>query len=70
MATFAPGEPHFGGAGNDLGWSQKIFYLPERLIRQVLEDSGQTEPGTIDFKEPVPGECPRCAGTRRALAPA
>lgn len=52
IATFAPGEPHFGGAGDDLGWSQKIFYLPERLIRQVLEDSGQTEPGTIDFKSP------------------
>ncbi|PBC04195.1 AraC family transcriptional regulator [Mesorhizobium sp. WSM3860] len=52
IATFAPGEPHFGGAGDDLGWSQRIFYLPEGLVRQVLEDSGQTEPGTIDFKSP------------------
>jgi len=33
IATFAPGEPHSGGAGAELGWSQKIFYLPERLIR-------------------------------------
>ncbi|PWJ86873.1 AraC family transcriptional regulator [Mesorhizobium loti] len=51
VATFAPGEPHFGGAGDDLGWSQKIFYVPECLIRQVLEE-GQIGPGTIDFKSP------------------
>nr|WP_246728133.1 AraC family transcriptional regulator [Mesorhizobium japonicum] len=52
IATFAPGEPHFGGSGHDLGWSQKIFYLPDGLIRQVLGHSGQTGPGTIDFKSP------------------
>jgi AraC-like DNA-binding protein len=52
IATFAPGEPHFGGAGTDLGWSQKIFYLPERLIRHVLEDSGAEAMGTLDFKSP------------------
>jgi AraC-like DNA-binding protein len=52
IATFAPGEPHFGGAGSDLGWSQKIFYLPERLIRHVLEDSGTAAMGTLDFKSP------------------
>lgn len=52
IATFAPGEPHFGGAGIDLGWSQKIFYLPERLIRHVLEDSGVAPLGTLDFKSP------------------
>ena len=52
IATFAPGEPHFGGAGTELGWSQKIFYLPERLIRHVLDDSGAAALGTLDFKNP------------------
>jgi AraC-like DNA-binding protein len=52
IATFAPGEPHFGGAGTNLGWSQKILYLPERLIRHVLDDSGTTALGTLDFKSP------------------
>lgn len=52
IATFAPGEPHSGGAGADLGWSQKIFYLPEALIRHVIEDSGTSVPGTIDFNAP------------------
>ncbi len=52
IASFAPGEPHFGGAGAELGWSQKIFYLPERLIRHVLEDSGTAALGTLDFKSP------------------
>lgn len=61
VATFAPGEPHFGGAGDDLGWSQKIFYMPEGLIRQVLED-GQTEPGTIDFKSPFQENAPVAHG--------
>ena len=52
IATFAPGEPHFGGAGAELGWSQKIFYLPEGLIQHVLEDSGTAALGTLDFKSP------------------
>jgi AraC-like DNA-binding protein len=52
IATFAPGEPHFGGAGADLGWSQKILYLPERLIRHVLEDSEASVRGTLDFNSP------------------
>jgi AraC-like DNA-binding protein len=52
IATFAPGEPHFGGAGDDHGWSQKIFYLPEGLIRHVLKDGDRSERGTIDFKSP------------------
>lgn len=52
IATFAPGEPHFGGAGADQGWSQKIFYLPERLIRHVLEDIGAPASRTLDFKSP------------------
>ncbi|CAN7762626.1 AraC family ligand binding domain-containing protein [Mesorhizobium sp. LjNodule214] len=62
VATFAPGEPHFGGAGDDLGWSQKIFYMPEGLVRQVLEDSGQNEPGTIDFKSPFQENAPVAHG--------
>ena len=52
IATFAPGEPHFGGSGADQGWSQKILYLPELLIRNVLEDSGVGVLGTLDFKLP------------------
>jgi AraC-like DNA-binding protein len=52
IATFAPGEPHLGGAGADQGWSQKIFYLPESLIQHVLEDSGRPARGTIDFESP------------------
>jgi AraC-like ligand binding domain len=52
IATFAPGEPHLGGAGADQDWSQKIFYLPEKLIQDVLEDSGRPALGTIDFASP------------------
>ncbi|WP_246094027.1 MULTISPECIES: AraC family ligand binding domain-containing protein [Mesorhizobium] len=69
VATFAPGEPHFGGAGDDLGWSQKIFYMPEGLIRQVLDDSGQRTRNDR-LQKPVPGECPSCTRPQRVLAPA
>ena len=52
IATFAPDEPHFGGAGSENGWSQKIFYLPEQLVREVLEeiDTGGRLRGTPGFK--------------------
>ena len=50
IATFAPDEPHFGGAGSENGWSQKIFYLPEQLVREVLKDTDGSLRSTPGFK--------------------
>ena len=50
IATFAPDEPHFGGAGSESGWSQKIFYLPEQLVRDVLNDTEGSLRSTPGFK--------------------
>jgi AraC-like DNA-binding protein len=36
IATFSPDEPHFGGAGDDAGWSQIIFYVPDAVVRAAL----------------------------------
>jgi AraC-like DNA-binding protein/quercetin dioxygenase-like cupin family protein len=52
LATFSPGEPHFGGAGTDAGWGQSILYLPEALVRQVLRDDNTAGGGTLGFRTP------------------
>ena len=49
IATFAPGESHFGGAGSEAGWSQKVLYLPEQLVRKVLQDMRGRSQGTLGF---------------------
>lgn len=52
IATFAPGEPHFGGAGVDDGWSQRIAYLPEQIVRDVMRDVRGASWGTPSFRSP------------------
>ncbi|CAN7195025.1 AraC family transcriptional regulator [Bosea sp. LjRoot9] len=52
IATFAPGEPHFGGAGVDDGWSQRIVYLPEQIVQNVMRDVPGTPRGTLSFRSP------------------
>ena len=52
IATFAPGEPHFGGAGVDDGWSQKIVYLPEQIVQNVMQDIPGAPRGTLSFRSP------------------
>ena len=52
IATFAPGEPHFGGAGIDTGWSQRIFYLPEQIVDDVMRDLAGAPRGTPSFRSP------------------
>ncbi|WP_134096077.1 AraC family transcriptional regulator [Novosphingobium sp. PhB55] len=52
LATFAPGEPHLGGAGIETGWSQRILYLPEGLVHHALDDAGMPVSGTLDFTAP------------------
>ena len=52
IATFAPDEPHFGGAGSENGWSQKIFYLPEQLVSEVLKDTEGSLRCPPGFKTP------------------
>jgi AraC-like DNA-binding protein len=39
IATFTPDEPHYGGAGSEAGWSQKILYLPESLVLDLMQDA-------------------------------
>ena len=52
IATFAPGEPHFGGAGIDDGWSQRIVYLPEQIVRDVMQEVPGASRGTPSFLSP------------------
>lgn len=52
LATFAPGEPHSGGAGTDAGWGQSILYVPESLVEEVLRDDPEAGGGTRGFRTP------------------
>ena len=52
VATLAPDEPHSGGVGSEEGWCQRILYLPEPLVRGVLEDAGAARQGTPGFHSP------------------
>lgn len=63
IATFAPGEPHFGGAGVDDGWTQGIVYLPEQIVQDVMRDVPGTPRGTLSFRSPFQHD----AGAERNL---
>jgi AraC-like DNA-binding protein len=52
IATFAPEEPHSGGAGMDEGWSQGIVYLPADIIADVMRDVSAPRKGTLSFHSP------------------
>ena len=67
IATFAPGEPHFGGAGIDDGWSQGIVYLPERLVQEVMRDVPGAPRGTLSFRSPFQHDAGAEEGLRRLL---
>lgn len=62
VATFAPDEPHSGGVGAENGWRQRILYLPEPLVRSVLDDAEVPVAGTPGFRSPFQND--------DALAPA
>jgi AraC-like DNA-binding protein len=38
VATFDPGEVHHGGAAEPGGWRQRMLYVSERVVADVLED--------------------------------
>ena len=52
IATLSPDEPHFGGAGSDLGWSQTMFYIPESSVRDVFDDDDKIVRNGIAFRDP------------------
>ncbi|NNH44954.1 AraC family transcriptional regulator [Rhizobium laguerreae] len=67
IATFAPGEPHFGGAGVESGWTQGILYLPERIIREVLWEGSDTHIGTLSFRSPFQHDARSEASLRQLI---
>lgn len=52
VATFAPDEPHFGGAGVENGWRQTMFYVPADLVCEVLQDESDRWRFGWDFRAP------------------
>jgi len=57
IATLAPDEPHFGGAGSETGWSQTMFYIPEDSVRDIFDEDDKTVRSGIAFDSPF-HECP------------
>jgi AraC-like DNA-binding protein len=53
-APSPPSHPasHFGGAGIDDGWSQRIVYLPEQIVRDVMQEVPGSSRGTPSFLSP------------------
>jgi len=50
VVTMRPGDIHHGGAGSEIGWRQRMLYIPEAGIVTLLEDmTGHTLAGTLDF---------------------
>ena len=45
---FAPGEAHDGEAGDADGFSYRMLYLPEDLVREVVAETGGTPPSFPD----------------------
>ncbi len=52
IATLSPDEPHFGGAGSELGWSQTMFYIPEESVCDVLDEDDKNVRSGIAFDSP------------------
>jgi AraC-like DNA-binding protein len=38
VATFDPGEVHYGGAADPDGWQQRMLYVDEKVVAHVMED--------------------------------
>ena len=50
VVTMRPGDVHHGGAGSEVGWRQRMLYIPEPEIGAFLEDmTGHTPTETLDF---------------------
>lgn len=50
VVTMRPGDVHYGGAGSEAGWRQRMIYVPGAGMRALLEDiTGQVPAGTLDF---------------------
>ncbi|MDE4176707.1 AraC family transcriptional regulator [Phaeobacter sp. PT47_59] len=50
VVTMRPGDVHHGGAGSETGWRQRMLYIPEAGMRELVEDiTGKALTGTLDF---------------------
>ncbi|MGR3248309.1 MAG: AraC family transcriptional regulator [Paracoccus sp. (in: a-proteobacteria)] len=67
VVTMRPGDIHHGGTGSEAGWRQRMIYIPEAGVRELLEDvTGRTPDGTLDFGAAFHAR-PRLAGKFAAL---
>ena len=72
--TMDPGEVHYGGAADSAGWRQRVLYVPEATIFEVLEDlmDRPLSAGSLHFRDCFRRDS-RAAGILRhlhaALAP-
>jgi AraC-like DNA-binding protein len=53
VATFDPGEVHHGGAGDPTGWQQRMLYVDEKLVADVVEDllDRDAPAGALHFRD-------------------
>ncbi len=53
VATMDPEEVHHGGAGEPSGWRQRMLYVPEPLVAELLEDAWDRRPppAALHFRE-------------------
>ncbi|MEI4472967.1 AraC family transcriptional regulator [Frigidibacter sp. MR17.24] len=50
VVTMRPGDVHHGGAGDEGGWRQRMLYIPEAGLRELVADiTGRAPRGTLDF---------------------
>ncbi|MDD2869724.1 AraC family transcriptional regulator [Neomegalonema sp.] len=50
VVVMRPGDVHHGGAGDARGWSQRMIYIPEAAMREILADLGDRDsPPSPDF---------------------
>ena len=52
IATLSPDEPHFGGNGNEHGWAQTMFYVPETTLQDLVGRSDAPLDTTLHFETP------------------
>lgn len=52
IATLSPDEPHHGGNGNEHGWAQTMFYIPESTMHDLLGKSDDPEGTVFHFDIP------------------
>ncbi|MDS9469989.1 AraC family transcriptional regulator [Paracoccus sp. MBLB3053] len=50
LVTMRPGDVHHGGAGSEDGWHQRMIYIAEPEMRELIADiTGKPGCGTLDF---------------------